>query len=352
MTVAPALSALDPAWLDSVLGAGGSVTGITAEPLAITGATTDLARIRLHYAGDPTGPESVIVKLRGTSEVQQQMDGALALYAREAQFYSELASSVPVRSPKCFHVGDGTSTPLVLEDLAGLRMGDQVAGLSVAEAEILMGTLAALHASHWESPALAAPWLLRHDEGAYPGLVGMLVGSGAPALEKQFGERTPEPVLRGVLALCARWTDLIVANAAGPQTLVHNDCRLDNIFFDTDGTPTVIDWQIVSRTRGAQDVANLLAGSVRADDLSAHWQRLLQLYHSTLRLHGVDGYSFDELLDHYRANVFYPLGAGLALLGAMAIDDARSLGDEIVARCLRHIEEIDALTAVTALVGN
>jgi Ser/Thr protein kinase RdoA (MazF antagonist) len=258
---------------------------------------------------------------------------------------------VPVNSPRCFHVGDGTTTPLLLEDLAGLRMGDQVAGLSVAEAETLMGTLAALHAAYWESPALEAPWLLRHDTGAYPTLVGMLVGSGAAALEKQFADRTPEPVLRGVLELCTRWDALIVANAAGPQTLVHNDCRLDNIFFADDGTPTLIDWQIVSRTRGAQDVANLLAGSMRADDLSAHWERLLRLYHGGLRLHGVTGYSLDELIDHYRANVFYPLGAGLALLGAMAIGDARSLGDEIVARCLRHIEEVDALGALDALAG-
>lgn len=346
MTVAPALSALDPVWLGGVLAA--EVTAIEAEPLAFTGATTDLARLTISYAGAP-GPASVIAKIRGTSPVQQQMDGALALYEREARFYAELAESVPVTSPRCFHVGDGMTTPLLLEDLAGLRMGDQIAGLTVSEAEILMGTLAALHAAHWESPVLEAPWLLRHDSGSYPGLVAMLVGSGATALEQRFADRTPEPVLRGVLALCSRWDALIVANAAGPQTLVHNDCRLDNVFFDADGAPTLIDWQIVSRTRGAQDVANLLAGSMGADDLSLHWERLLQLYHLSLRLHGIDDYSFDELVTHYRANAFYPLGAGLALLGAMAIDDSRSLGDEIVARCLRHIEEIDALSVVREL---
>jgi hypothetical protein len=351
MTVATALSSLDETWLDEVLDAGGTITAIAAEPLAFTGATTDLARIRITYAGAPSGPTSVIAKIRGISEVQQQMDLALGLYEREARFYAELAAAVPVNSPHCFHVGNGDTTPLLLEDLDGLRMGDQLAGLSVAEAETLMGTLAALHTAHWESRVLEAPWLLRHDIGAFPSLVGMLVGSGAPALEKQFGDRTPEPVLRGVLSLCARWGDLIVVNATGPHTLVHNDCRLDNIFFAPDGTPTLIDWQIVSRTRGAQDVANLLAGSMRADDLSAHWERLLRLYHGSLRLHGVTGYSLDELIDHYRANVFYPLGAGLALLGAMAIGDARSLGEEIVARCLRHIEEIDALSVVSELTA-
>jgi hypothetical protein len=82
------------------------------------------------------------------------------------------------------------------------------------------------------------------------------------------------------------------------------------------------------------------------DDLAEHWERLLRLYHDALVGDGVRGYGFDEALHHYRQNVFFPLGAGFALLGAMAIDDDRSLGEVVTLRCLRHIDDIDALKAL------
>ena len=45
-----------------------------------------------------------------------------------------------------------------------------------------------------------------------------------------------------------------------PQTFVHNDFRLDNIFFTPDEGPIVIDWQLAGRSRGTQDVSYLLSG--------------------------------------------------------------------------------------------
>jgi hypothetical protein len=345
MTVARSLAGLDPAWFAEVVGA--PVESITVEPLAFTGATTDLARVRIGYRGASDGPASLVVKIRGVSDVQRRMDQAIGLFEREARFYGELAARVPIGSPRCLHVGDGDRTPLVLEDLDGLRMGDQVDGLAVADAEALMVALAGLHAAYWDSPELDAPWLLRHDSGDYPGLVAALVASGVPALRQRFADRAPAKLLDGVVAQAGRWDRVLAAAAQGPPTLVHNDCRLDNVFFAADGTPTLIDWQVVSRTRGAQDVANLLAGSMPADDLAEHWERLLRLYHDALTGHGVSGYGFDQLLDHYRVNVFFPLGAGMALLGAMDIGDGRSLGELIVDRCLRHIDAIGALEALT-----
>ena len=354
MTVAQSLARLDATWLDDVLGAGGSVHAVSVEPLAFTGATTDLARIRIDHGSGAvrrggsgvSGPTSLIAKIRGVTDVQRQMDAAIGMFHREACFYRQLAAEVPVGSPRCFHVGDGDTTPLLLEDLGGHRMGDQVAGLAIADAETMMRTLARLHAAYWESPVIEQPWLLRHDTGAYPGLVAQLVQSGTSGLVRRFGDAVPGRVLDGVLALAARWDQVLSTACAGPPTLVHNDCRLDNVFFAEDGAPCLIDWQVVSRTRGTQDVANLLAGSMNADDLATHWERLLRLYHDGLVEHGVSGYGFDEALRHYRQNVFFPLGAGIALLGAMSIDDDRSLGEVITRRCLRHIDDIDALEAL------
>lgn len=350
MTVAERLRNLDTAWVDEALRGGGHtrshVIAVDVEPVAFTGATTDMARLRIRYADHDCGPTSLIAKIRGISEVQRQMDSAIGLFEREARFYGHFADQVPVAVPTCYYVGDGDATPLLLEDLSALRMGDQMDGLSVSDAEALLVSLAELHATFWESPQLREPWLLVHDTGLYPQIVTQLVSSGAAALGERFAGTVSDDILNRVVHAAPQWGEILWAASQGPQTLVHNDCRLDNVFFAADGTPVLIDWQVLSRTRGTQDVANLLAGSMDSEDLATHWERLVHCWYDRLTAAGVTGYSFDEALTHYRQNVFFPLGAGMALIGAMDIGDGRGLGEAIITRCLRHIEQVEAFAAL------
>src|SRR5271168_4674391 len=124
--VAASLAALTPEWFSEVLtGAGHAdspVLSAVPQPLAITGAVADMARFELTYerAGDP-GPRSVIAKIRGGDEFRRVVDAALGMYEREGRFYTELAGRVPLRTPRCFYVGDGTQTPLLIEDLGDQR---------------------------------------------------------------------------------------------------------------------------------------------------------------------------------------------------------------------------------------
>jgi hypothetical protein len=83
-----------------------------------------------------------------------------------------------------------------------------------------------------------------------------------------------------------------------------------------------------------------------ADVLKASWESLLRRYHDRLGANGVAGYSWDECVTHYRQSVLYPLGAGMALLGAMDIGDGRGLGEAIVVRALQHAADVDAFEAL------
>jgi hypothetical protein len=342
--VAPALAALGPEWFGEVLGA--DVETVTIERVALSGATTDMARVHLTYSGGAAGPPTVITKITGTDEVRAGMDAAMGLFAREGRFYREFADEVPVRSPRCHHVGDGSRTPLVLEDLAGLRAGDQIEGVAVADAERVIDSIAQLHARFWEAPELSGDWLVQPAEGPFAAMVAQLVGSGVEALQQGFAEQAPPGVLDAVAEHAPDWGAVIAKGTEGPHTLVHGDCRLDNIFFGADGEPVLIDWQIPADTRGTQDVAYLLAQSMDPGLLDANWEQLLRRYHERLGEHGVGGYSWDQCLTHYRQNVPYALGAGMALLGAMDIGDGRGLGEAIVSRTLRHIGAIDAFGAL------
>jgi hypothetical protein len=348
--VAASLLALEPAWFTAILREGGhaeaAVTKVRAAPMAFSGAVADMARLHLEYGSGRSGPATLVAKIRGTDSVRLGMDAAMGLYEREARLYRELAPRLPVRTPRCYHAGDGTTTPLLLEDLGGLRMGDQVSGLSPADAGQAMDALADLHAAFWESPPADARWLAAPAGGLYAEMIVQLVGSGFAALRQRFSGRVDARVLDAVAALAPRWGEVLRACAEGPATVAHNDCRLDNLFFDGAGAPVFVDWQVAARTRGTQDVGNLLAGSMDAELLAEHWLPLLRRYHRRLLGNGVRHYSFDDCRAHYRQNILYPLGAGIALLGHLDIGDSRGLGEAIVLRALRHGAELQAFTSV------
>ncbi|MGH7804869.1 MAG: hypothetical protein ACREQJ_11015, partial [Candidatus Binatia bacterium] len=152
--IAASLRGLDARWFTTVLREAGyvdaTVTAVRMEPMAFTGAVADMARVRLGYE-DPrsAGPATLVAKIRGADEMRLAMDSAMSLYEREARFYAQFANRVPLRTPRCFHVGDGTSGPLLLEDLGELRAGDQMRGLGLADAARLIDVLADLHGSFW-----------------------------------------------------------------------------------------------------------------------------------------------------------------------------------------------------------
>jgi aminoglycoside/choline kinase family phosphotransferase len=284
----------------------------------------------------------VIAKVTGRDEVRAAMDAAMGLFAREARFYAQLAAAVPVRTPRCYHAADGA---LLLEDLGALRIGDQMQGLALADAERIVDALALLHAKFWETPQARQPWLLDPADPAFAGMVAQLVASGAGALRERFEGRAPDRALAAVLEHAADWQPLLRRGAEGPKTVVHHDCRLDNIFFEVGGTPVLVDWQVVARARGTQDVANLLAQCMEPDLLREHWEALLRRYFEGLRERGVAGYSWEQCQEHYRQNTLYAVASGMALVGAMDIGDGRGLGDAILRRALHHIDDIDAFSA-------
>lgn len=356
MSVNETLLRIDRVWLDGVLRDGGhhqsSVIDLRVEPVAISGATTDIARLHITYAdADSAGPGSLVAKMRGSKPVQVQMDRAMGLFERERRFYADFAHRVPIRTAALIHAGDGDTTPLILQDLGGLRMGDQRCGLAVDDAAAMMDGLAAMHSAFWQSPDLKSDWLVSPTEGVYCRMIAEVVASGTTALAERFAGRVSDVTLAAVADAAQDWNHVLQRCAEGPHTLTHNDCRLDNIFFDGASatrtiTPYLIDWQVPAATRGTQDVANLLAGSMDSDDLNQHWESLLTRYHDGLVAGGVSDYSIQQCLQHYRQSIIYPLGQGLAMLGALDTGDGRGLGEISVLRCLKHIEALDAFATL------
>ena len=348
MTSSSALERLDRRWFEEALRdvtAGTTVATVAVEPVAAPGAAGEVARVLLSYGDDEgRGPSSVIAKLRGTSETQQAMDQALGLFERERRFYSDVAPLIKVAVPACYFAGDGDSTPLLLEDLRSLRMGDQVTGMDVVDAQRVIDVVADLHAAFWERPIPGGTdWTVSLSDPLFAGMLTQLITSGVPALQERYDGRVPAAMLTTLAEWAPRWTEVLARCDEGPRTFVHNDCRLDNIFFRHDGEPVFIDWQLPGSTRGTQDIAYLLSGSMQPNLLRERWQPLLRRYHERLLAAGVTGYSWEQCLVHYRQSLLYTLAPGVAMLGAMAIaGDERGLADALVLRTLTHAAELDA----------
>jgi Ser/Thr protein kinase RdoA (MazF antagonist) len=107
-----------------------------------------------------------------------------------------------------------------------------------------------------------------------------------------------------------------------PRTLLHGDYQPDNLFFATPegGVPfAVIDWQALSRGRGAYDVAFFLCRSTPTKEARrAVEMDLLETYHTTLVESGVEGYTRENCVDDYRLSMLSLFARSAVTLAAMA----------------------------------
>jgi aminoglycoside phosphotransferase (APT) family kinase protein len=318
------LAEITPAWLSGALRSGGYLT--RANIVAIAGQAIGrevgfldgLARLHLTYDRDERGaPSSVVVKLPSGEAAYRQIGDRYHAYEREIRFYGDVAPGSPIRLPRCYYRGMDRAADaylLVLEDLGAMTPGDQVTGLTQAQARAAVETIGRLHARWWETPALhALDWMPHRNI--------------QPARYRQFWPRfrqTAGPLLPApALALGEQVGDhldgLLRALEEPPHAIAHSDYRADNLLFDAPSRPdpvVVVDWQLAIRGRGALDVARLLCGSVSSPDRAACEMDVLRRWHQTLEAGSVAGYSFQQALHDYK------LGALVCLYFPVTIHEA------------------------------
>jgi hypothetical protein len=329
-------------WLTDVLRQSGaidastSVTSFAGQPVgAGIGVMGVLLRATLVYAG-PVGadaPKSVIVKLPSPYPENRAQGIALGMYEAEVRFLNEMADRTPVRLPKIYfaEIVSGTADfAIVMEDLGHLEIGDQIKGLPVAQARAALVALADVHAAWWgkvQTPELE--WIPSIVHPRIQGLSAMWPDIWAGFVAK-FGYVLPD----GGHEVGDRVKDRFwgVAEALGrmPWTLIHQDYRVDNLFFDdlASGHPVVIiDWQGLGRGPAIYDVAYFLGGSLTVEDRRAHEQELVKAYHERLTSHGV-AYTWDELWTGYRMGMLS--GLSTAVLVGATFDVANERGKALV----------------------
>ena len=160
-------------WLTRVLQAGGvdaAVSSFTARNVG-TGQIGDSVRFKLAYARG-AGPASIVGKFPSAGDTSRATGVMLGNYMREVNFYRSLASKALINTPRCYFTDINDDTHefvLMMEDLAPAEQGDQLAGVSLEQAYLVLDEAAKLHASHWGDDSLEdLPWLQGSKQATSP----------------------------------------------------------------------------------------------------------------------------------------------------------------------------------------
>ncbi len=189
--------------------------------------------------------------------------------------YNHLAPKLSLGSPTCWFQGhdpDSDDFVVVMEDLSGHRLCDQVSGCSPADAELVVDALAALHAQ----------WFGNDEPSPTPSSSGRAIRRTPSTTRKPrrptgrcsrsaSASHVPDAMRR----VGERWFEigpaLMEETANHPWTLAHGDVRLDNIFFDdANADIKVVDWQISYRNSVRSITLYFMCQSLSVEDRRAH----------------------------------------------------------------------------------
>jgi hypothetical protein len=324
-------SALTAAWLTGALRVAGAVSRARVTSFEVQllnpekGMTGTLVELALTYDHtEPDAPASLVAKFSADQPQLRAVVHSMGFFEREVRFYRELAASTPVRTPRCYFADfdpiEGWSV-LLLEDLTHERCGSWAAGSSLAEVQVALSSIAAVHAAWWRSPALPSkPWLSLAGLTSVPEIQQIAVASWPGFLDRLSIPVTTAIADAGELAGRYLTETGAYLLESSPSTLIHHDFDADNLIFsDVDGRlcVTVIDWQLVTQGHAAVDVGWLVAGQCDPATRREHERDLVAGYHRLLVRQGVPDYSFEQCWDDYRLTMLMAVARVSTSVGAL-----------------------------------
>lgn len=298
---------IERAWLQEQLTSAGvladaKISAITTEPIG-TGQVGDTIRITLSYDRPaPSAPATIAAKLPSRDATSRATAAHFRLYAREVNFYAQVAPLIPMRVPRMYaaQIDDaGCDFILLFEDLGPANVGNQLASCTLDQARAAVREAALLHASTDNLPVLDAEWL-QGDPAARDWIIQAYPGAQAVFAERYAGQIEPEylEICEHLAAHCTTWFHFIPAT----RCLTHGDYRLDNMLFDIHGGAeplAIVDWQTCVTGGGTTDLGYLLGTGIGTELRRAHEGELIDLYCAEMTRMGRPR-SRSELWDDYR----------------------------------------------------
>ena len=334
-------------WLSAVTGF--NVTSVAAQQFG-TGIGVSSALYRLTLAGTDA-PPSVVVKLPALDEAAVFTSTILRMYIREVAFFEQMAAQSPVRVPQSYYAAVDEETSrfvVVMEDMGAMRIVDQVAGMSVADAERAVDAMARWHARWWnQGDDLAARGVtVSLADPIYPAILPMVFDEGWQKVTAAMD------VGAGIQRVGPAWTaampGLLANLSAGPNTMIHGDYRGDNILFDADDNAVLLDFQLIGTGVGAYDLAYMITQSLDADAAADNERVLFERWCEGVRAAGVPADDVANAWEDYRRAALFCLVYPIVASRGMDLSDQRQfdLVAMMNARFARAVDDLDLASLV------
>ena len=319
------------------------ISAFKIEPLGEGGGLLGLV-IRLHIEVKE-GSKTLIAKFPTKTEGNRAVANMYDMYAREYRFYTQIAPKVPLRSPTCYHAElnpKNSDFVLLLEDLQGFELGDQVKGCSADQAHQIIKSIASLHRNTWKPDHIKN--IMRHDMPYQR--QGMIGGFqlGWPVVKTEFAEVLESAITPQQITLLDTMPDqvnrLLDIIHDGPLVIGHGDLRLDNIFFAEDSY-ALVDYQAISKASPEHDIAYFVTQSLSDEVRNADdW---VSVYHDHLTSDGID-YSLATSRERYRYCALYLVCYAVTIAGTLdqANERGRKLAETLLGNSLRSVAELEA----------
>ncbi len=276
---------LSPAWLTDALGLrfpGIQVTAVRQGPVISRVATN----VRFQIERAPGGPGGVSQNLCGKGYFTPAGHAFRQAGVPEAYFYRDLAATLGLRTLRAVYADidpAGRNGVVITEDVVaqGATFLDARSAYSPEQAAESLAQLALLHGASWGVPTVAdAGWLS-------PRLADYLEVRGVADIRVNFdgpiGAAVPVEV-RDADRLVESYRALAAATRdARPQTVIHGDPHVGNVYLDGAGRPSFLDWQLVQRGPWYLDVGYHLASALSVADRRSSEEDLVRHYLDRLR---------------------------------------------------------------------
>ncbi len=294
--------AIDPEWLTKALAPISGGSRVASVKLAqLIKAMASKVRIEVIFENDPGTIHRYCLK--AFLDAESAMGGETTL--REANFYTEIAPHLTMRTPHCPAVvinRDPSAAILIMDDMIAQGV-HFCSALEPFDSDQVRQTLDQLARLHVKSSLLRDnPWI--------PCRIEEIVASSYFSTEKlqslmhdarrgDLPERTLDAQLleKGMAALAER-------NKSLPRTLMHGDVHSGNVYRTADG-PGFTDWQLINYGNWSQDVAYHINAVLPVEIAEREERALVDHYLDAVRRHGGEPVSRETAWEDYRCAQIY-----------------------------------------------
>lgn len=275
------------------------------------GFIANITKIKVRYSDDATGvlPENLLLK-SAKSDLHPEL---VHRGSHEAKFYEAitgLTNSFPI--PTCYSVEYDESTHqahILMEDLSATHFQRPLPlPPSSRHCEMIVDSLAQLHAIWWNSPLLGKEIGERLTLEKSIAMERRMIDT-IPSFFDYLGDALLPQQRRAIEQVIA--SDFLTRLSQRLYdmrqiTLIHGDAHTGNLMLPRDVNKhqvILIDWQLWDTNVGAIDLAFLMALHWSPQRRALLEEALLRRYHARLLALGVNNYEWQDLWNDYRESV-------------------------------------------------